>query len=162
MYRYKTLLTSCAVAAFMTSPALADCAEDLARMQEGSETSGESSGISKDGSLAPLQTESSESMPATEDADQADNQNQTEGEGIAKDGSHVPLEGESDADQDVAMSGQDAQAQQQAEPSADSTSDGTTAEGSGDRDALMARAQAALDAGDEEACNQALEEAAAL
>ncbi len=158
MYHYKTLLTSCAVAAFMTSPALADCAEDLARMQDGSETSGESSGISKDGSLAPLQTESSESMPATEDADQADNQNQTEGEGIAKDGSHVPLEGESDADQDVAMSGQDAQAQQQAEPSAD----GTTAEGSGDRDALMERAQAALDAGDEEACNQALEEAAAL
>lgn len=102
------------------------------------------------------------------------------GEGIAKDGTLAPLEGtEAQPGTPVAMSSQDAQAQQEGEPTAaeaagdvtgtagadteatDTTDMGTGSDmsagmgsdaASGDRESLMAEAQAALDAGNEAEC----------
>ena len=50
-----TMLAGCAICALATA-AQADCAEDLARLTGNPSTAGDSAGISKDGSLAPLET----------------------------------------------------------------------------------------------------------
>lgn len=49
------MLAGCAICALATA-AQADCAEDLARLTGDPSTAGDSAGISKDGSLAPLET----------------------------------------------------------------------------------------------------------
>ncbi len=209
---HATMMASCALALIGTS-AVADCAADLAELRAEDAAAGQ--GISKDGSLAPLETPDAaaegEAAVAGTGAD-ADAGGSTEvtgepegadpaaaagdagasgdaaaegaagGEGIAKDGSLAPLEGtEAEPDTAVAMSGQDAQAQQQGEPTAAEAADDTAAgengastaggdvaaaegaetgagggAGSTDRTALLAEAQAALDAGDEAACLAAL------
>lgn len=138
----RTILAASAMILLGSGSAFADCREELAQLSGGG-------GISKDGSLAPLE---SGATPQTGDGTAP----AAEGEGLAKDGSTEPLQ----ADADVAMSAEDAQAQQQGGETAAAQAAGV--EGGGDaaaRDAALARAQAALDAGDEAGCMAALQEA---
>ena len=106
----KTILTAAATAALLTfgaASANAECATN-------------SAGISKDGSLAPLQqpadgsaeagTTGTTTGPASEQANAA-------GE-IAKDGSTMPMATEPGGGTDVATSAQDVQRQQEGQPTA--------------------------------------------
>lgn len=182
---YRATMASCALALIGTT-AMADCAADLAELSAGA--SGGGQGISKDGSLAPLEAPDAEAgggnaastaEPNTENSSVVTGgttaTSETAGvggvgeEGIAKDGSLAPLEGtEAGSDTAVAMSGQDAEAQQRgdqtaaesaeggASPSGDAASGAvgaTFAKGSAQHSALIVAAQAALDAGSEEACS---------
>jgi len=106
----KTILTAAATAALLTfgsASASAECATN-------------SAGISKDGSLAPLQqpadggadagSAGTTTGPASEQANAA-------GE-ISKDGSTMPMASEPGGGTDVATSGQDVQRQQEGSPTA--------------------------------------------
>ncbi|MCG6112269.1 MAG: hypothetical protein MEQ74_08800 [Paracoccus sp.] len=176
-----TWLTGCAVCAF-AGMASADCAEDLARLTSetgmGAETAastaaeaGSAEGIAKDGSLAPLETPDANSGAATDatseapDAASPDASQDTADGGIAKDGSLAPLEvTEAEAGTEVAMSGQDVQAQQNGEPTAAEAAEAAApdAEPTADRDDLIEEARTALAAGDEDACRAAVEQIDAM
>lgn len=105
----KTILTAAATAAlfaFAVAPASAECKTDAA-------------GISKDGSLAPLQQPADGSADAgtagTTTGPAAEGQADASGE-VAKDGSTMPMASEPGGGTDVATSPQDAQAQQDGQP----------------------------------------------
>ena len=152
------LAASCVIVFAGGTAAVADCAEDLAALKA---QSGAHAGISKDGSLAPLQ-ENSEADPgagtgegATTAGTAGTASSKADGK-IAKDGSVAPLqEGVSGGGSagDVAVSGQDAQRQQE-EAAADTAT--------GEPETALQRAQAALDAGDEAGCREAVKEARGL
>jgi hypothetical protein len=143
MKRYVLLLASAALA-LGSNVALADCAEELARLQ---------GGISKDGTHAPL-----EDAAAATPQQGAEASAGAEATGQpAKDGSGTPL----GADPDVAASAEDAQAQSQGGQTAAAQAAGETGGGVAANADALARAQAALDAGDEAGCMSALEEAKA-
>ncbi|MGR3270387.1 hypothetical protein DU478_17750 [Thalassococcus profundi] len=143
----------------------------------GSGSSGSDDQIAKDGSLAPLEnadgaaadtsgsgstdmadgssgdmagggssdmSESSSTETAASGSDTGDGDNQ-----IVKDGDTAPLEADTDT---IATSGQDASEQQ----------DGSSGDTSQEFEDAIATAQAALDAGDEAACMEAVEEARSL
>lgn len=187
------MMTTCALA-IMGTAAMADCADDLARLTDmpaeasaGDPDGDGREGIVQDGSLAPLQTAPVGDAAASDDAPESDMADGDTGgakpeDGIAKDGTLAPLEGASDQDPtDIATSGQDAQAQQEggntAAASAEAAMDGTSAEaeaamdgaspeaeagnetdeGQTDREGLIATAEAALAAGDEAACQAAVD-----
>lgn len=122
--------------------ALADCREELATLKAG--------GIAKDGSTAPL---SDTATPTPQGAGQAPPA-EADGSGMAKDGTHAPV----GADPGVATSADDAAAQQSGGRTAAEQAAG--AAGGGDAHAqALARAEAALAAGDEAACMEAVKEA---
>lgn len=174
---YLRLLAAGAALALAAPAAHADCAADLAALEAGS-GGAQGGGIAKDGTTAPLEgaegtqtgtTSGGEttgpaatgatSASATAGSDTAA-AGGGEGGGIAKDGSHTPLEGQAGGSQDnVAMSGDDAQAQQEGAPTA---AEQATGGGSDMRAAAIKRAHEALAANDEDACRKALEEAAAM
>ncbi|UIJ71308.1 hypothetical protein [Aurantimonas sp. HBX-1] len=207
MTRLSILLGGVALFALPITAASADCREELAMLQNGDVTAsiagtGATSGgqttnfetgagvdtsgeVSKDGSTAPLETDTtaagsttptggagaaSATAGATTPAagtdtaatasQQADAGQQT-GE-VSKDGQHMPLEDA--ASKETAMSGQDVAAQQAGEATAASGQAGAStmanaaAGDSGSQDAIQ-RAEAALAAGDETACMAAVEEA---
>ena len=151
---YAPLVAGCALLVIGATTATADCAAELAAYQSGSAEAEGGGEIAKDGSLAPMQTETAGDAAATTGtAGEADDEAAQE-EGVAKDGTEAPMQeetadtsGESEAG--AAISGQDAQAQQQADAPA----------GGDARAEALARAEAALAAGDEEGCMAALEEA---
>lgn len=173
--KFHTATIASCVLALSGTTAMADCAADLAQLAAGGASA--SQGISKDGSLAPLEdADAAGGGNSASDADSAagsssDATSDTAGaeDGIAKDGSLAPLEEpEAGGDTAVAMSGQDAAAQQSGEQTAAedaqtgaasgtdaaAAAGGTTAGAGADRkSALIVAAQAALDAGSEEACS---------
>ncbi|MFQ8433548.1 hypothetical protein [Amaricoccus sp. W119] len=116
--------------------AFADCAAEIARLD---------AGIAKDGSTAPL-AEAAPSSPEASPPAQA-----TSPEGLQQDGTEAPL----GASPDIATSGQDAASQSEG---GDTAAAQATGEGVAppDRAEARARAQAALDAGDEQACLDAI------
>ena len=129
-------------AAFMligVGAASADCAAELAKL---------SGGIIQDGSLAPL---ADTPPPATEGT--APTAAETP-EGLQQDGTEKPL----GASPDIATSAQDAASQS---AGGDTAAAQATGEGHAapDKQAALAKAQAALDAGDEAGCMAALEAA---
>lgn len=151
----------------------ADCAADLARFEAGAATAA-TEGIAKDGSLAPLQGEASvdtttQAVTTPEAATTAETTTPgttATGDGssgddnqIAKDGSTAPLESAGDSGADVAMSGQDAQAQQEGRATAAGQAEAES--GTDDRATALRDARAALEAGDEAACQEALKRAEA-
>ncbi|RRH78267.1 hypothetical protein [Falsigemmobacter faecalis] len=142
---YISLMTGCALT-LTSAAAYADCKSELAVFEaEAGRTGG---GISKDGTLAPLQ----EAPAATGTAGSAtEAPSATDTAGAAKDGSGTPL----NASPGQAMSGQDAQAQQSGGKTAAETADKGTAK---DHSAAVEKARAALAAGDEAACLEALKE----
>jgi hypothetical protein len=143
------LLISAAAVALLSiaSAASADCAEELAQLQEGA---------SKTGAMAPLEG-SAPATPQTGGGAAAGGE-AAGGEGeIAKTGDTAPLE----ADPDLATSAQDAQAQSRGGETAAAQAEGAAGGGDGRAEAL-ARAQAALDAGDEAGCMAAVEEAKSM
>ncbi|WP_237168320.1 hypothetical protein [Paracoccus shandongensis] len=175
-----TGLVGAALLALTTVAAQADCAAELARLTGGG-TAAE--GISKDGSLAPLETAADAAAAgadaaASQAADTAEAAGMTsaaptdsaasggaatdtaaEGNGgIAKDGSHTPLEGAGGQQPGVAMSGADAAAQQKGQPTAAEQATGAAGDQS-TRDAHIQAARDALAAGDEDACMKAIEAA---
>ena len=136
------LLIASAVLALGTVPALADCREELAQLQ---------GGVSKDGSMAPLQSPGE----ATPQQGSAAATGAESTEGVAKDGTGTPL----GTDPNLATSAEDAQAQSQGGDTAAAQAAGTGDAGGTEKPDALARAQAALDAGDEAACMAAVEEA---
>ncbi|VDS08087.1 hypothetical protein PARHAE_01268 [Paracoccus haematequi] len=180
----KATFTWVAGGAFLALTAVsaqADCAAELARLTEGGAAA---EGISKDGSLAPLEgapdAAAGSDAAATEAADTAeaagmnsaaptpegaadgaastDTAGADGGEGIAKDGTHVPLEDASGQQAGVAMSGADAQAQQEGQPTAAEQASGGAMDHSG-REAHIQAARDALAAGNEDACMEAVKAA---
>lgn len=116
--------------------AFADCAAEIARLNDG---------VAKDGSSAPL----SETAPSPPDASPP--AQVTSPEGLQQDGTEAPL----GTSPDVATSGQDAASQS---GGGDTAAAQATGEGVAppDKAEALARAQAALDAGDEQACLDAI------
>ncbi|ATQ58355.1 hypothetical protein [Paracoccus yeei] len=170
---YLRLLAAGAALALAAPAAHADCAADLAALEAGS-GGAQGGGIAKDGTTAPLEgaegtqtgttsggeTTGPAATGATSASATAGSDTAAAGGGIAKDGSHTPLEGQAGGSQDnVAMSGDDAQAQQEGAPTA---AEQATGGGSDMRAAAIKRAHEALAANDEDACRKALEEAAAM
>lgn len=166
-----TGLVGAALLALTTVSAQADCAAELARLTEGG---ADAQGISKDGSLAPLEGASDAAAAGTDAAasqaaDTAEAAGMTSaaptdsaasGEGIAKDGSHVPLESAGGGQQPgVAMSGADAQAQQEGQPTAAEQAAGAAGADHSTREAHIQAARDALAAGNEDACMQAVQAA---
>lgn len=149
--RLTSVIALCAVAGLAT-PALADCEQELAELRDASQADA-GDGISKDGSLAPLET-AEDDVGATEMAQsgsEAEQNDTADAEGeIVKDGDTAPLEADTSS---IATSGQDAEAQQNSSDA--SGADGMSQEA---KDAITV-AEAALEAGDEKACMEAVEEA---
>ncbi|MBY5988042.1 hypothetical protein [Roseovarius atlanticus] len=179
-----SVLALCTIAG-LSGPALADCQDELAQLtgEPGMEVEG---GISKDGSLAPLEDpdasadasgsvdgadstsdtgasdSGSDSSSDTDLSAQAEDMNSDAAEGdgeVVKDGDTAPLETDTSS---VATSGQDAAAQQDgsgddsATASSDASSDSEMSQEAKD---AIETAKAALEAGDEKACMDAVEEA---
>jgi len=148
MNGYYTIAASVAICAFSSFAAQADCAAEIAKIE--GEAGASTEGISKDGSLAPLQDGSDTTQGQQAPAPAAQSSTET----VAKDGTEVPLAGQGNIDKtNQAMSGADAQAQQEGKPTAaqEAASDASGA------DDPLSQARAALAAGDEEACMKALE-----
>ena len=141
MAYHRLILTTAAALALGAGAAAADCAEELAQLI---------GGIAKDGSLAPLEGVAAETPQAGGDAATGE----SSAEGIVKDGTMEPL----GAAENLAALEQDVVAQQEGGATAAEQAAGAPAAG-GDRDAAIARAQQALDAGDEAGCVSAIEEA---
>lgn len=161
MTRYCSLMAGCALFVMSGVAAYADCAEDLAALGGGAEA-GAPGAISKDGSMAPLEGASADDATGAASGGEttgpaAPAQEEASGEGIIQDGTHAPLEG---AGAEVATSAQDAQAQQEGDEVAAQAADSGTEDSA--RSAAIERAHAALAAGDEAACNAAVEEAQSL
>ncbi|MGA0614040.1 hypothetical protein [Paracoccus sp. KR1-242] len=150
MNRYCMIVASGALVTVSALAAQADCAAEIAKLD--STASAPAEGISKDGSLAPMQDGS-----ATQGQQAAASPEKPASDGVAKDGTLAPLEGQGNADKtNQAMSADDAQAQQEGKPTAAAEATQGMAP-----DASLAEARAALAAGDEEACMKALEAAKA-
>jgi hypothetical protein len=138
----KTLIAAAALALAGTAAA-ADCREELDALSGG--------GVAKDGTTAPL-ADSAGATPQTGGGTAAPAEPSSEG--IVKEGGMAPL----GADPDIATSGQDVAAQQAGGETA--AAQATGAEGGGDpRAQAISRAEAALAAGDEAACLEAVREA---
>lgn len=148
--------------ALSSSFAFADCAQDLAALE--AKVGGDShEGIAKDGSLAPLQKQTkSSSSPAPNDKTSAEDAQEgkatSPGEAAVAPMDSNPSE-TAGADAAQAMSGQDAQSQQGGGATAAQQAQGTSQD-SGSSTAsyreTLTKARAALEAGDEDACVQAL------
>ncbi|QFT96592.1 hypothetical protein FIU85_04700 [Roseovarius sp. THAF8] len=175
-----SVLALCTIAG-LSGPALADCQDELAQLtgEAGMEVEG---GISKDGSLAPLEdpdanadasgsvdgaastsdTDTSDSSSNTDLSAQAEDMNSDAAEGdgeVVKDGDTAPLETDTSS---VATSGQDAAAQQDGSGDASATANSdanSDSEMSQEAKDAIETAKAALEAGDEKACMDAVEEA---
>lgn len=190
MKPHSILLASCAVFAISTVAATADCADELAAMTGGAASAGVEGGISKDGSMAPLETEAEAgaetgigtttttggatttattdgtTTAGRADAEASSASGDAEG-GIAKDGSLAPLEEDAGtsstegASAGVATSAQDAQSQQDGGETAAAEAQAASDDASDtpERTAALDRAHAAMEAGDEEGCMAAVEEA---
>lgn len=139
------------------SAAYGDCAADLAQM-ESTMSSQPAEGISKDGSVAPLQ-DAETTVPAATPGEASSDTNAASGNQIAKDGTNAPLETSAGEDTQKAMSGQDVQAQQQGEPTA--AAQAATGGMADNHATALKEAREALDRGDEAACAAALEKAKA-
>lgn len=135
-------LACAAILAFGAGAAAADCREELAQLSQG---------LSKDGSRAPLQSGEGNATPQ-QGASAATGAADTPG--VAKDGTEMPV----GTDPNLATSPQDAQAQSEGGATAAAQALGAAGGSTGHADAL-ARAQAALDSGDEAGCMAAVEEA---
>jgi hypothetical protein len=140
MTYHRLILATAAALGLGATAAAADCAEELAQL---------TGGVSKEGAMAPLEGATGETPQTTGEAAGGE----TSAEEVAKDGDMEPL----GADESLAMSGQDVAAQQEGGKTAAELAGGAAA--GTDRDAAIARAQTALDAGDEAGCMTAIEEA---
>lgn len=142
MRRTRILLACAAIVALGAGAAAADCREELAQLSQG---------ISKDGSHAPLQSGAGNATPqqgASASTGAADTP------GVAKDGTEMPV----GTDPNLATSPQDTQAQSEGGATAAAQALGAAGGSAGHEDAL-ARAQAALDSGDEAGSMAAVKEA---
>ena len=136
---------ACVLALALTGSAtiaLADCKDEMAALK--------ASGVVKDGTTVPL---SDTATPTPQGAGQA-GLPEVSGSGLAKDGTKAPM----GADPGVAASADDAAAQQSGGSTAAEQAAGAPGGGNA-KDQALARAEAALAAGDEGACMEALKEA---
>lgn len=143
---FKGYLGSLSAAALILTvgSASADCAAKLDEILSG----GNTVGIAKDGTMAPLEEGEGSSLGADESVDGT-------AEGVAKDGTAAPLE----APADLATSSQDVEAQQKGDPTAADVAQGSQANGEQSSESnaeAIDTARAALAAGDEAGCLAAL------
>ncbi|MFZ5962705.1 hypothetical protein ACOXXX_07110 [Thalassococcus sp. BH17M4-6] len=162
----------------LAGPAMADCKAELAELT-GKTQMDSSAGISKDGSLAPLETAEGDSTGmsdgGTTETAQNDDGMSDEQDGISKDGSLAPLEN-ADAGSDD-MSDSDAQIAKDGDTApleTDTSAIATSGQAAADQQDMAAGeksqeyqdaievAEAALEAGNESACMEAVEEARSL
>lgn len=181
-----TLMAGSAMLALTAGLAYGDCAADLARLtNEAHITDSQATTDAPDAEsadpgaadMAADTTADNDDMSPADDMAQGDMiqdemgqddtaesdmaQGEMDGtEGVAKDGSLAPLEEAPGENDDVAMSEQDAEAQQDGQP----TASGQAADAAphGERETLLEQARTALAAGDEDACREALDAAARL
>jgi hypothetical protein len=120
MKRSSILLAGVAFFALTAGGALADCTGEIAQLSPGTTTgsvsgsSGGHPGISKDGSLAPLQSGPSTAATGSMNSSSAGQGSSATSQGVSKDGSTMPLASRpGGGSADVATSKQDAQSQQQ-------------------------------------------------
>jgi hypothetical protein len=142
MTYHRLILATAAALGLGATGAAADCAEELAQL----------TGVAKEGAMAPLEGTAEETPQVGGDA--------ATGETSAEQGrAAVAGEGATEAltDPGLATSEQDVTAQQEGGATAAEQAAGASA--GTDRDAAIARAQTALDAGDEAGCMAAVEEA---
>ena len=168
-----TLMAGSAMLALSAGFAYGDCAADLARLTneahvadngdatqapEADADAGADLGADAPDMTADTMADSPNGdMSPTDDMAQDD---MAQSEGVAKDGSLAPLEESPGDNDDLAMSGQDAEAQQDGQPTA--SEQAADAAPHGDRETLLEQARTALAAGDEDACREALDAAARL
>jgi hypothetical protein len=162
MKHRSVLMVSVAFFTLSAGQVFAGCADEIASLSPnpqvtgsiGGEGAGSTGKVSKDGSLAPLGSAAEAARPSG-------------GPGIAKDGSTMPLANQPGGDTNIAMSRQDAQAQQRSgetAAAAGSTGQGPAASESRPqpRVAALERARTLLQQGDERGCMEAVEEAKRL
>lgn len=176
MKSYRTLAITSVVCSMFAVAAHADCAADLAKL-DGTKDMSTATSTAMDkaentdmtstakapetGAKATLSTDAGAAV-ATNNADAAmkpKTEAAEETKGIAKDGSLAPLESAPGESSDQAMSGQDAQAQQKGTAT---DAEQAATKGTADHDSLIKDAKTALAAGDEAACQEAVDKAAAL
>jgi hypothetical protein len=150
MKHHAGMLAGAALLALSAGPALGSCADEIAALSAkasggGTDAAAHGGGISKDGSVAPLQ-DSGAAAGASAGG--------STGGRVAKDGTTMPLSGTGDGPSPTtAMSDQDTQAQQQGGQTAAATAQGSA----GELMAALDQARAAEQAGDETGCMKAIE-----
>ena len=175
MHRTSLLYISIALVGLTASPVSAACLDEIASLSPGT-TTGSAAGqagmaapgrVSKDGTMAPLQTGSTApaSAPAT---GQTGQRSSTGHAGVAKDGSTMPLaSSQGGGDKNLATSQQDAQAQQKSgQAAAAAAQAGSTGASSGRHSpemiAALDKARMLQAQGNEAGCMQAVQEAKRL
>jgi hypothetical protein len=182
------LLTGVALLALSGTPALGNCADEIASLSDqagttvGAGDTASGGTVAKDGSTAPLEqpdasattgaaaaTPEADGMaagetsgPAAREAGVASGGEAAGGDKIAKDGSTMPLSDDGTPPVDTAMSQQDADAQQGGGMTAAAEASGADTSMDGEVMAALNRARAAEQAGDEAGCMKAIEEARSL
>lgn len=149
MKHHAGVLAGVALLALSTGQALGSCADEIAALSAQASGGGTGTaahgGVSKDGSLAPLQDSGAAAGTSA---------GGSTGGRVAKDGSTMPLSGNGDGPSPTtAMSDQDAQAQQQG----GQTAAATAQDSAGELTAALDQARAAEKAGDETGCMKAIE-----
>lgn len=145
MTRHRNLIAAALLAGGvgLGGAAAADCAAELDAL----------AGVAKDGTAAPLGEAGATPQTGAGEAGSA-----AGSEGVSKDGGTMPLE----ASPDVATSAEDAQAQSEGGETAAAQAAGAAGGGEETRQTAINQARAALAAGDEAACMEAVERAKAM
>jgi hypothetical protein len=174
MKRPSILLAGAALLTLASGPVSAACIDEIASLSPGTTTgsvgaTGTTAGarVSKDGSLAPMQSGQQAAAGQTTGSTGSTGQGSSPGQGIAKDGSTMPLANNpGGGDKTVATSAQDAQAQQRggqtASGQAQTTGGGSSGYHSPEMMAAIDKARTLQQQGNEAGCMQAVQDAKRL
>ena len=174
MKRPSILLAGAALLTLAGGPVSAACIDEIASLSPGTTTgsvgsAGNTSGgrVSKDGTLAPMQSGSQAAAGQTTGSTGSSGQSSAPGQGIAKDGATMPLAtSPGGGDKNVATSAQDAQAQQRGGQTASSQAQtgagGSSGYHSPEMMASLDKARTMHQQGNEAGCMQALQDAKRL
>jgi hypothetical protein len=177
MKRPSILLAGAALLTLASGPVSAACIDEIASLSPGTTTGSVATTgntaparVSKDGSLAPMQSGQQAAAGQTTGsagASGSTGQPATPGQGIAKDGSTMPLANNpGGGDKTVATSAQDAQAQQRggqtASGQAQTTGGGSSGYHSPEMMAAIDKARTLQQQGNEAGCMQAIQDARRL
>jgi hypothetical protein len=174
MKRPSILLAGVALLTLASGPVSAACLDEIASLSPGTTTGSVATTgntaparVSKDGSLAPMQSGQQAAAGQTTGSTGSPGQGSSPGQGIAKDGSTMPLANNpGGGDKTVATSAQDAQAQQRggqtASGQAQTAGGGSSGYHSPEMMAAIDKARTLQQQGNEAGCMQAVQDAKRL
>jgi hypothetical protein len=174
MKRPSILLAGAALLTLASGPVSAACIDEIASLSPGTTTGSVAptgntapARVSKDGSLAPMQSGQQAAAGQTTGSTGSTGQGSSPGQGIAKDGSTMPLANNpGGGDKTVATSAQDAQAQQRggqtASGQAQTAGGGSSGYHSPEMMAAIDKARTLQQQGNEAGCMQAVQDAKRL